>query len=836
MLLIPKKTKLNRKSTALSRAIILCLFLLFIGNQFYSVYFRWYNHPGPVGSGDSDSYISRIAYFKNHNFSPRPKLFSTTNSYYESNPKNNVKFFYDFHGLSSLFVLGKLASVMNISAERMLYYNFYIGIFIAGLIILSLLKQFGTYPLNVIVGLLVFMFYTGNGYYHGFFWVVPSFYCVLLWLLAIWVFFFSNRWVFYAPFVVLGLLFSHPSSIYCIIVLCLAIILNGLMEKKLAVSIKKTTLLLILLVSYFAIYGALLQKQIIFCLFTGEFDEMFLFGFVVPDYFINFLLLLAISGLSLCILRCKYGFIFLFIPTLLFVIVFYFIYIYHPHWALFLAAFSLLCAIYGIRQIIVSALANPSERPECKPSSFSNKCILFIIGSIIAISCALLFFKSALEAAYAGFKDLRAYTPFFAYFAGPLVPLTAAGIYFCFIHHQFKLLSLLLSTFLGTIIFCLIYSEGARTFLYLEIVLLFVIVYGAHQSVSLIWNNRRKISGRKGLSFYDKSIFSINGLMIALACGFVLLLFKTRIERDFGQKFYHPRFWQSEAMASFIQRKYDSDGILLLAAPIHTSPILSLDGWWNKKVYLPCTVPADADLDFFKKFVFIGENWKMYTSSRDGIGVFWPKTARIALNTINLLPGKYRITLSDTALNSKVFGNISIEARKNGLFKNVSSRWTQQPLTIKYPTENVYPPFMPPWYALAAKYVERIRPERMVIRETYAHSADFAIEEPTNCIFLNNTGDTVNLMGKVEIFLKSQNKSVFTLDLDYGKTESLQTKPKLNFNGKNYPLLWKDPRFGLKYNLPCGKTSEVLLTLERNFGDIKVFRLFKEPLQLQRDL
>ncbi|NQT22337.1 MAG: hypothetical protein HQ579_02745, partial [Candidatus Omnitrophica bacterium] len=175
----------------LCRIVVVAAFCFFLFSQFYSIYFRWYNHYGPLGLGDSDGYISRIAYFKDHSLFRKAGLHDITDKYRNVRlgqngkvPDECVRDFYTFYGITSAMALGKLASLIDISAEKMFQYNFYIGIFLAGLVLFLILKNIGTYPVTVAVGFIIFAFASGTGHYHGFFWVVPSFYGVVFWLLT----------------------------------------------------------------------------------------------------------------------------------------------------------------------------------------------------------------------------------------------------------------------------------------------------------------------------------------------------------------------------------------------------------------------------------------------------------------------------------------------------------------------------------------------------------------------------------------------------------------------------------------------------------------------------
>lgn len=104
----------KNKTLAGMAVVAVCLF---IACQFYSIYFRLYNHRGPLGFGDSGFYISRIAYFKEHGLFSRPLLFSVADNFIKNDRSQTVRQLYGSHGIIWNSMLGKLAVFIDLCKD-----------------------------------------------------------------------------------------------------------------------------------------------------------------------------------------------------------------------------------------------------------------------------------------------------------------------------------------------------------------------------------------------------------------------------------------------------------------------------------------------------------------------------------------------------------------------------------------------------------------------------------------------------------------------------------------------------------------------------------------------
>lgn len=755
---------------------------LFIASQFYSIYFRLYNHHGPLGFGDSAFYTSRIAYFKEHNLFSRPSLFSVADNYIKNDSSLTVRQFYASHGITWSFMLGKLAAVFNISAEDIFHYNFYGGIVAAAIVLFIILRQIGDGLLNVIVGFLIFSFYSGTGYYHGFFWVVPSFYCLLLWLISIWLFFFYSKWIWFAPFAIFLLLFTHPSGPYSIAILGFALFLNGCLRNELSIALKKVAVLFATPTVYLLIYLILLKNRLTFGVFTSQIDGLIFEG---------------------CWPRLT----------------------------------SVACIVV-VLSFVVTASIYLKYMLQHKSNAFEKKCAFYMIATLMVISQLLFIYKNSMVESFNNFGYLWENTPFFNYFVGPFLPLTIAGLYFSFINRRYEFVSLLLTSFTGTVVSCFaISSIGARTFLFLNIIWMIVVSYGIQQSILLVFNNGTAMSNWIKKPFQNKKIYLSNILLLLITAGFFSWLFITRLERDFGQKFYNQVSYDAQGIDSFINKKGVAKQIFFVGSLSQANLLLSIDGVWNKKFYNPVMAPPYFGLGFLGNSIVIGKNHKIMGKNRSGIGVYWPPSGKIVLKTGKLQKGNYKIVFDDTSLTNEEMSGIQLEINREGTYKKIEADSKIETVDIQHLTDNAYPPLMLPWYSFVAKHAEELKPGYYTIRQALRCSMDFTLSGSTDKIYLDNTGKILNLMGSIKIYSDFDVEPVVSVDIDTDSAEELDSKTEFIYNSKRSPLLWTDTEYNLQDRsaINTNKPSSILFIQEHNFGDLKIFKPYDKLFDIHNE-
>jgi len=127
------------------KVLIAVAFRFFLFVQCYGVYFLYFNHPGPLGLNDSESYISQINFFREYPLS-NPSVA----------PSNINKILHPY-------LFGLLAYLSGISAETMFHLNFYIGLCLMGITLTVFFKNINPSPLFISTAFALLAFYEGNG-------------------------------------------------------------------------------------------------------------------------------------------------------------------------------------------------------------------------------------------------------------------------------------------------------------------------------------------------------------------------------------------------------------------------------------------------------------------------------------------------------------------------------------------------------------------------------------------------------------------------------------------------------------------------------------------------
>ncbi|WP_205632832.1 hypothetical protein [Chlorobaculum limnaeum] len=231
----------------------------------------WYEHPGPVGLDDAGWYMSNIEYFREFPFITRGSTELTSPPIYNINK------------ISHPLLFGWLAFVFGTSAETMYHINFYVGIVLMGFVLVALFRRIDASPWFVLSAFVLFAFYEGKGSYHGFSWVVPSFYAIALFLSGIVVFFFSQRPILYGFLVILLLLLTHSTGIYLASILLLSYMLNESVCNRNGKPLIAGFILSGIVVSFFLIGEYLYFKKMIPASITLSFQSYHKGGFAFVE-------------------------------------------------------------------------------------------------------------------------------------------------------------------------------------------------------------------------------------------------------------------------------------------------------------------------------------------------------------------------------------------------------------------------------------------------------------------------------------------------------------------------------------------------------------------------
>ena len=196
----------DRESYWLRVSIVLGL-LFFIIYKFYLTGIAWHGRNSPLEPDDSYGYIAQVV-----------KLEEGQNPFRSHDTRRTV--------LYNTWIL-ILKNGLKIDFEQAFQLNFYIGSGLLGFVIYRFLSKSFKDPWFIPIGLIILSFYSGNGSYHGFYWVVPSFFAFIFWLLLVSeiVNVKNGKWIVLLS-ALMGL--THPLSVP----LSMVLLVYGLLERQ----------------------------------------------------------------------------------------------------------------------------------------------------------------------------------------------------------------------------------------------------------------------------------------------------------------------------------------------------------------------------------------------------------------------------------------------------------------------------------------------------------------------------------------------------------------------------------------------------------------------------
>lgn len=217
---------------------IIAASVFFIVWKFFLIGVMWEGRSIPPEPDDSFQYIANIASVSECHtglFCPYPGISMTDAS--------------GFTYLTYRIFFGTLVRLTGLSPDIIFHVSFYIGTILLTLLLPVFLKSF-TGNKHLLAWTILFLsLYHGTGETHGFFWVVPSFYLILLFFtLFIYVARNNlNRWL--AIGAAVAFTFSHPMGVYLCFVLPIYLGIYWLLSGKIQVGeMKKVTLIIVMIV------------------------------------------------------------------------------------------------------------------------------------------------------------------------------------------------------------------------------------------------------------------------------------------------------------------------------------------------------------------------------------------------------------------------------------------------------------------------------------------------------------------------------------------------------------------------------------------------------------
>lgn len=153
-----REKNLNNKEFLTNRFLPIFSLLFFIAAKFFFNFLLWRGRVVPPEPGDVFNYFRWIR--------------AVSISYLSLTPVYTAY----------AFVLGNLSKIFHISPENLFYWSFWAGFVMLAAILWRFFKDSDFPPAASSICFLLLAFYTGHGSFHGFYWVVPSFFSFVAFL------------------------------------------------------------------------------------------------------------------------------------------------------------------------------------------------------------------------------------------------------------------------------------------------------------------------------------------------------------------------------------------------------------------------------------------------------------------------------------------------------------------------------------------------------------------------------------------------------------------------------------------------------------------------------
>lgn len=663
--------------------------LFFLAVQWHGAWYQWYQHPGPVGLDDAGWYMSNIEYFREF------PLIRTGGAELTSSP------IYNFNKITHPLFFGWLSLLLGVSAETMFCWNFYIGLALMGIVFYFLFRRIDPSPWFVMTAFVLFAFYEGKGSYHGFSWVTPSFYAIMLFLSAAIALFYSRRPVAYGLPLLVLLLLTHSTGIYLAAVLLLSYILNESISNR------------------------------------------------------NFRPLIA--GIVLA--------------------------------GALIAVF--LVAEYLYRQNLI-------------PGSFTTSFHNYEKDEFVAVYS---WKERSILATKSIYQTVRMYD-FAKYLYGLYTPLVGYGLFELVRQRKFPIVWLFSVLLVGLIIVSPLTTYPMRFFYAFEVIVWIVIAYGVGELLKRLFSAGTVKTAALNVQWPVWIQKAAEWGLLVIAVLFLYNAIHQKANHTTDVKYSNVRFFDKGRFLGFMKQNPEKRFVVFTKM---RDVYLSYAGMWqNPQLLFPEKSDPEKIAASPSDYIIVAENHRFLDENKRGDAqVFLPERAALWFSTEGLKPGRYRLELIDTGL----AGSDGLQVLCGDA---AVSSWKADNYPVRFPDAGMMPPLLPPWYWQLDKpwpFYERPIRRDNVARISRRYSCDFRLEQPLATIALENNGAYVLLTGMIRIVdLDHGGSRVF--DLDWGDERVLKNDLGLIYEGKRYPLLW------------AGTYPGMLMTLEKNFRDVKAFSFF----------
>jgi hypothetical protein len=233
------------RNFAIKNRWIIIASVFFIAWKFFLINVLWQDRLSPPEPDDSYIYIGYINSIKEC-----PRILCDY-------PSISFASYTGFAYLPYRLFFGIISKILNINPETIFHFSFYFGTLFILPVLLFFLRALTENKKLISFSLFFLALYNGNGSFHGFFWVVPSFFALALFFLI-----FSTiqknvkPWIIALTFLVPIFIYMHPISIYSVFIFPIYFFINFIFEKKIDREIIKKIIFTIILAtaSYLPMY------------------------------------------------------------------------------------------------------------------------------------------------------------------------------------------------------------------------------------------------------------------------------------------------------------------------------------------------------------------------------------------------------------------------------------------------------------------------------------------------------------------------------------------------------------------------------------------------------
>lgn len=181
------------------------------------------------------------------------------------------EFLNSFHGyggfehLTYKIFFGIVAHIFNLSSSNIFLLSFYIGTLILIPALILFLKNINPDKNIIALSLFFLALFSGSGSYHGFFWVVPSFFALLLFFVIFSIIIGNYKyWKAYLFFLIPLMIYTHFLGLYLISIIVIFFFIYSFFTKKINRILAKKVLFSILVILLFYIPTACYLKDSVY--------------------------------------------------------------------------------------------------------------------------------------------------------------------------------------------------------------------------------------------------------------------------------------------------------------------------------------------------------------------------------------------------------------------------------------------------------------------------------------------------------------------------------------------------------------------------------------------